>query len=178
MSAFLLIGTIVLGFAMAGMVMLGYRLVGRKAPRWLPPAVGGATMLAFHILMEQTWFERVSGQLSDRVEVIETFRRQAWWQPWTLVQPQVVRFIAVDGASVESVAGDRARADVWFVDRFQGSAKVEQLYDCTEPRRADLFAEAGIDAEGAPVGAPWVEVAADDPIRQAVCERAGREPSD
>jgi hypothetical protein len=172
LSAFLLIGTIVLGLGAGGLTMLVFRLFGRRAPRWLLPTVAGVVMLGFHILMEQTWFDRIAAQLSGRIEVVETIERRVWWQPWTFVSPQTVRFMAVDTASVEEVGPNVVQVDLWLVDRFQGSNQVSQVYDCDEPRRVDLIGESGFDADSA----DWRPVAPDDPIRRTACRAADIAP--
>lgn len=173
MSAFLLIGTIVLGLGAGGLTMLAFRLFGRRAPRWLVPMVAGVVMLGFHITMEQTWFERIRLQLSDRIEVVETIERRVWWQPWTLVSPQTVRFMAIDTASVEAVGDQRVRVELWLVDRFQGSSRVTQVYDCAAPRRVDLVGDETFE----PDDADWLRIDPRDPVRRAACRAAGIETS-
>ncbi|MFP4125689.1 MAG: hypothetical protein ACLFU0_03480 [Alphaproteobacteria bacterium] len=174
MSFFLLFGTITLGLGTAGVAMLAFRITGRRAPRWAPPLAGGVAMLGFSIWMEYAWFERISNQLSERVVVVETHSRRAWWQPWSLIRPQVVRFSAIDQASVEPVGADLVRVELWLVDRFTGSANVGQLYDCDQPRRLDVAAETRFDDQGRPLDGDWRRIAADDPHRLAACRLAGR----
>ncbi len=164
MSAFLLIGTIVSGIAVAAIFHLVLRFLGVTVPRWLLPTVAGATMLVMHVGFETTWFERLRAQLSDRIEVVETFTREAWWQPWSYVLPQIVRFTAIDTASAVVVGEARVQVEVWLVDRFQGSVSVVQVYDCATPRRADLGA--GASAADA---LDWVRIEADDAVRRAAC---------
>jgi hypothetical protein len=48
-SFFLLIGTIALGLGTAGLVMLGFRARGRRAPRWAPPLAAGVVMMSFYV---------------------------------------------------------------------------------------------------------------------------------
>ncbi len=171
MSAFLLIGTIVSGLGSAGVVMLLFRLFGRRAPRWLLPTVAGIVMLTMHIALEQSWFRRLEAQLTDRVVVVETFEQARWWQPWTLIQPQIVRFSAIDRESVEPMDANLVRAELWLVDRRQGSMRVMQLYDCETPRRVDW-----VDAQEAtalPPAEAWTSVPADDAIRRVACRLRG-----
>ncbi len=174
MSIFLLAGTIALGLGTAGIVMLAFRATGRRAPRWMPPAAAGAVMLGFHIWMEYAWFERITLQLSDEIVVVETYSRSAWWQPWSLVQPQIVRFTAIDRRSVEAVGDDLARIELWLVDRYTGSSRVEQIYDCAAPRRLDVSGATRFDARGRPVDGDWRRIAPDEPHRRAACRLAER----
>lgn len=151
--------------------MLAFRLVGRRAPRWLLPTVAGLTMLAMHVSLERSWFPRIAAQLSGRIEIVETFERRMWWQPWTLVWPQTVRFSAIDTDSVAPLGDGLVQVEVWLVDRHQGSGRILQIYDCGKPRRADR-------PEGAPLEPPaageWIEVRPDDALRTAVCRLAQR----
>ena len=174
MSVFLLFGAIALGLGTAGVVMLAGRVAGRRAPRWAPPLAGGVAMMSFYVWMEYAWFQRISNQLSERVVVVETYGRSAWWQPWSLVRPQVVRFSAVDRASVEPVGEALVRLELWLVDRYTGSARVEQLYDCDEPRRLDVTTATRFDDEGRPIDGDWRRIAPDDPHRLAACRLGGR----
>jgi len=177
-SFFLLVGTLSLGLATAGIVMLGFRAGGRRAPRWAPPLAAGVVMLSFHIWMEYAWFARVSNQLSGRIVVVDTHGRRAWWQPWSLIHPPVVRFSAIDRAGVEPVGDDLARAELWLVDRYTGSAQVSQIYDYTEPRRLDVAADTRFDDAGRPVDGDWHRIPPGDPHRRVACRLAERPVDD
>jgi hypothetical protein len=173
-SFFLLIGTIALGLGTAGLVMLGFRARGRRAPRWAPPLAAGVVMMSFYLWMEYAWFARVTNQLSGRIAVVETHRRAAWWQPWSLIHPPVVRFTAIDRAGVAPVGDDLARVEVWLVDRYTGSARVTQIYDCAEPRRLDVAADTRFDDAGRPLDGDWRRIAPADPHRRLACRLADR----
>lgn len=170
MSAFLLIGTIVSGVGAAGVLMLVCRLLGQRAPRWLLPVVAGTTMLAMHVSLENSWFRRLEAQLSEQTAVVQTFARQTWWQPWTAIWPQTVRFTAIDRSSAISFDRSLVQVEVWLVDRFQGSSRVVQVYDCARPRRADRFEVAAEPAAQTPAPKDWVAIAADDALREAACD--------
>jgi len=174
LSLFLLIGTISIGLGSAGLVMLAFRLVGRRAPRWTLPAVAGVVMLTFHVWMEYAWFARISNQLSARITIVETVTRSAWWQPWSLIEPQIVRFTAIDGASVEAVGDELAQVELWLVDRYSGSRRVTQIYDCAAPRRLDVADTTGLDADALRRTDAWRSIAPGDPHRLAACRLADR----
>lgn len=170
MSIFLLFGTITFGVALAGVVMIVGKVIGWKPPRWVLPAVAGAGMLTFHIWMEYQWFKRIALQLPPSVEVAEQFTRQTFWQPWTLVVPQVVRFTAVDRRTVSAVGDGLAAAEVLLVDRFRPALVSPQLYDCAHPRRADLT---GIDEIVVPPEGAWFEIEPGNPLQRVICSVAG-----
>ncbi|NBB71731.1 MAG: hypothetical protein GVY33_15635 [Alphaproteobacteria bacterium] len=178
MSFFLLFGAIALGLGTAGVAMLAWRVTGRRAPRWAPPLAGGLAMMSFYVWMEYAWFQRVSNQLSERVVVVETHSRSVWWQPWSLLRPQVVRFSAIDRASVEPVGRELVRLELWLVDRYTGSAQVSQIYDCSEPRRLDVAADTRFDDAGRPVDGDWRRVPPAEPHRRVACRLAERPVDD
>jgi hypothetical protein len=173
-SFFLLFGAIALGLGTAGVAMLAFRVVGRRAPRWVPPLAGGLAMFSFYLWMEYAWFERVTLPLSENVVVVETFERRAWWQPWSLIAPTTVRFTAMDRRTAEPVGEELARVELWLVDRYTGSARVAQIYDCRAPRRLDVGPQTRLDDAGRPVNGEWRRIAADDPHRRTACRLAGR----
>ncbi len=174
MSFFLLFGAIALGLGTAGVAMLAFRVVGRRAPRWVPPLAGGLAMFSFYLWMEYAWFERVTMPLSEEIVIVETFERRAWWQPWSLVVPTTVRFTAIDRRGVVPVGDDLARVELWLVDRYTGSGRVEQVYDCAAPRRLDVASGTAFDARGRPLDGDWRPIAPDDPHRLTACRLAGR----
>ena len=174
MSFFLLFGALALGLGTAGVVMLAFRVTGRRAPRWMAPLAAGLAMMSFYIWMEYAWFQRISNALSGRIVVVETHSRSAWWQPWSLIRPQIVRFSAIDRQSVEPVGSNLVRAEVWLVDRFTGSVQVRQFYDCERPRRLDLDADTRLDDAGRPVDGDWRPIAPDEPHRTTACALADR----
>jgi len=173
-SFFLLFGAISLGLGTAGVALLAFRLFGRRAPRWVPPLAGGVAMFSFYLWMEYAWFERVTLPLSEDIVVVETYARRAWWQPWSLVAPITVRFIAMDRRTAEPVGEDLARIELWLVDRYTGSARVEQIYDCAEPRRLDVTADTRTDAAGRPIDGAWRSIRPDDPHRRTACRLVDR----
>jgi hypothetical protein len=90
------------------------------------------------------------------------------------VAPTTVRFTAMDRRTAEPVGEDLAGIELWLVDRYTGSARVAQIYDCAEPRRLDVTAETRFDDAGRPIEGAWRPIAADDPHRLTACRLAGR----
>jgi len=173
-SPFLLLGAISLGLGAAGVTMGAFRLIGRRAPRWAAPLAAGVVMFSFYVWMEYTWFPRLANQLSERIVVVETHARSAWWQPWSLLRPQIVRFTAIDGAAAEPVGDGLARVELWLVDRYTGSRRVTQLYDCAAPRRLDLTDATRVDGDGVPEDGAWRRIAPDDAHRRVACRLVDR----
>lgn len=168
---FNLIGTFVVGIAAAGTILLIYRLSGRRAPRWLMPAAAGVAMLSFHLWNEYTWFDRTSKALPEQVTVAERYAYQSVLQPWTLVAPRINRFTAVDRSSIRrnEQAPGYVMAEVFLVTRLDRTAKITQIYNCSEALRTDVGASSNVDERGLPVDADWIASETDDALFQLVC---------
>ncbi len=167
-----LIGTLVLGVAVASVVLVLFRVLGRPAPRWLLPAAAGIAMLGFHIWTDYSWFARTTAELPEHVIVAQGYSSSNPLQPWTLVASRIDRFSAVDTSRIRlnPDVPDMAMAVVYLVARWNPTIETNQLYDCATPRRADVSADMQVDAAGKPVDPDWVELPADDPVRLAVCD--------
>jgi hypothetical protein len=173
---FTFLGTIVLGLGAAGTWMLFTKALRIPAPSWTTPVVAGGAMLVFHVYIEYSWFERTAASLPSDVEVArsETFRSPL--QPWTVVVPQVNRFIAVDTGQVKTHPAHPylALAEVAFVTRYYPTIRTQQLYDCTAARRADILAGTTFGADGLPERIDWIDLEPDDAVRSIVCAAAAR----
>ena len=169
---FNLVSTFTTGIAAAGTVMLIFRLLGRRSPRWLLPGVAGAAMFGFHLWNEYSWFDRTATALPDHMVVAERYDYRSVLQPWTLLVPRTDRFSALDRASLRrhDAAPDYVMADVVLVMRLQPTAKVTQIYDCDGIRRTDVSASLAVDERGLPLEAAWIASDADDALFRLVCD--------
>lgn len=167
-----LLGTLILGVAAVGTVLLAFRVVGRKAPRWLLPAAAGATMLGFQVWSDYTWQDRAASSLPEKVEVVKTYSDGFALAPWTFLFPQVNRLVAVDVASVRrnKKAPDYAMANVYLIARYQRGAKGVQIFDCAQARRADLDPKTKFHENGLPENAAWTAVGKKDRMLKVVCD--------
>ncbi len=168
---FQLLGAIILGVGMAGVVMIAFRLVGRKAPRWTLPVFAGAAMLGFQIWNEYTWFSRTAAALPAHIVLAGTYSSSSPLQPWTMLVPPVDRFSVIDARSIRR--NERAphlrMIEVFLIGRYMPTASTIQIYDCETPRRADVVRTLEFDADGRPTGAQWIDLDAADPLRRKVC---------
>ncbi len=166
-----LIGTLMVGVLAASLTFVGFRLLRREPPRWLLPAAAGLAMLIFHIASDYAWFGRTTAAFPEHLEVGEAYTTRNMLQPWTLVAAPVRRFSAVDRRAIRRnpAAPDLVMADVHLLQRYYPTVTVAQLYDCSASRRASVGPNLEVDADGRPANADWVEIDADDSIRQIVC---------
>jgi hypothetical protein len=168
------LGTIVAGFGAVGVWLILTKLLPVPSPRWAIPVVAGGAMLTFQLYVEYSWFQRTAASLPERARVVAPLTYSHVLQPWTLVVPQVNRFAVIDTARVH-LHPERPRyvwAEVAFITRYYPTVVLQYLYDCSEPRRADILASMQRGADGMPEGLDWLRIDADDPAREVVCATA------
>lgn len=166
-----LIATFVIGFGVAGVILIVNAMTGRRLPGAVLPVGAGLAMIGFTIWSEYNWYPRTLAQLPEGIEIISTNESQAVYRPWTYLTPFVDRFAAVDKARIrrnENVP-DQVMVPVVFMGRWAPGAEIPVVVDCVESRRADLADGIEFDEEGALVNADWIAVEADDPLLEAVC---------
>ena len=169
---FNLIGVVVTGVAVAGAILLFFRTIGKRPPSWLLPIAAGSAMFIFHLWNEYTWFDRVTARLPDHVVVAESYSYESLLQPWTLLQPRINRFAAVDRSSIRQNgrAPGYVMADVLLVGRLDPAAKVTQLYDCEKERHTGIGASTRVDERGLPIEATWIKTGRDQVLFRLICE--------
>ena len=166
-----LIATFVIGFGVAGVILIVNAMTGRRLPGAVLPVGAGLAMIGFTIWSEYNWYPRTLAQLPEGIEIISTNESQAVYRPWTYLTPFVDRFAAVDKARIrrnENVP-EQVMVPVVFMGRWAPGAEIPVVVDCVESRRADLADGIEFDEEGALVNADWIAVEADDPLLEAVC---------
>lgn len=129
---------------------------GVVLPRWILPAGIGLAMLSYAIWSDYSWFERATMRLPAGTAVLMEGRGSNPLAPWTHLAPPVVRFAALDPASMKDGADGIRRAEIILVERRTPTLVVPQDFDCARrmvrPPRAD-----------------WTSAADDDPAFAMVC---------
>ncbi|WP_343082274.1 hypothetical protein [Ostreiculturibacter nitratireducens] len=166
------IGTFAAGFAAAGVVMLLNRLLGRIFPKWVLPVAAGATMIAFTIYREYTWFPTVRAQLPPEVIIVAAPKERMLYRPWTYVAPITLRFLAVDkiGMLRSTADPDLRVVNLVGMQRWAATQGVKVAFDCGEGRMAPLVEGAELGEDGQLIGADWQAVGPDDPYLKAACD--------
>lgn len=165
---FELIATVVAGLGAAGMVHLLNIIAGRRLPRWLMPAGAGLAMLCFTIWSEYNWSERTIGTMPEGLEVISQVEKSWWWKPWTYANPQVVRLMTVDVATVQTnpETPDIKLVSMYLYARWNHPTEVIQLIDCANEK----WAFATPEAVANPVeGGIWHALGADSDLHGVIC---------
>lgn len=166
-----LIGTLMVGVTAACVMLIFFRVSRRTLPKWTLPAAAGFAMFSFHIWSDYTWIDRTTAELPSHVVVAERYRSKHPMQPWTYILPRQDRFAAVDLDKIRHnpSVDDMAFAVIYLVTRYYPTVETQQLFDCNEPRRADVGNDFTFDEQGRPVDPDWVTLEPDDPVRRVVC---------
>ncbi|KZB51710.1 MULTISPECIES: hypothetical protein [Thalassospira] len=163
--------TVVVGFACAGVVMLLFRLWGRKAPKYVIPFVAAIGMFAYMIWDEYSWFDRYSSRLPGQISIVQTFADENPFAPWTLISAPVNRFTAIDSEKivVNPDNPDQKRVTTLLLKKGAETLALTHLVECGANRRGYITAQTELDANGFPTGIDeWFAMNDDDPLR-SVC---------
>lgn len=166
-----LLTAIVAAFAGAGIGLMLRHLSGKRLPQTVIPVSAGIAMLVATVALEYQWSDSVLSTMAPDTVVISERDQQAWYQPWTFVQPWVRGFI---GFSPDEVTETAESSGILVVqlrrqERWQPQMVLPILVDCSGSRRADVRPETEFDEDGRPINAAWRDVSADDPIVSSVC---------
>ena len=157
-----------------GLVLIAYRSIGKKPPRWMLPAAAGLAMFGYYIWNDYSWYSRTAAALPPQIEVADSHTTQTLLQPWTYLVPRTSRFAAIDRASIKRNpnAAGYVLAEVILVTRYMPTAKILQIFDCEQPRRADVSASTEFDpTTGLPKNPVWQPLEADDRMRAIACRQ-------
>ena len=129
-------------------------------------------MIGVTVISEYSWYDRTRAALPEEMIVVQEVESRAVYRPWTYLAPFVVRFAAVDEASVQTnlkVPGQRL-ADLYFFGRWAPVSKLPIAVDCNQLRRADLSDGVEFASDGEVLNANWIEADKTDLVISATCE--------
>ncbi|WP_416191033.1 hypothetical protein [Neisseria sp. CCUG12390] len=134
-----LIATVSAGFGAAGIALI-VRTVFKKLPKWMIPAAAGLGMIGFQVFSEYTWFEHTRSRLPSETAVVAEIPETAFYKPWSYIRPQVLKFVAVDTANIETVDKERniRRANLYFFERRMSAQTLPVWIDCGNGLQTDI----------------------------------------
>lgn len=167
------VGAIAGGLSLAALLLIISKVTRIELPRWLYPAVAGLGMLFLTVYIEYSWFERTRAELPADVEVVQTFSRTSFYQPWSYLLPRIDRFIAVDHASVRrnETLPNVVLLDVFLLERLSPSLVATQFIQCATGERLLVGEDTALGADGLPLDQDWAPLGTDHPIVSTVCTR-------
>jgi len=169
---FNLIGMVVLGAGIVGIILLLFRLLGRRAPRGLLPIMAGLGMFGFVIWNDYSWYSRTVAVLPESFQVVKSFSERSAIQPWTYLIPPTHRFMVVDRQSRQHnpALPNMVMTQLHLVARYRPTLSPWQMFDCQQARRAHVEDITDLNPQGLDTTLDWLPMTADDPLLKAVCQ--------
>ena len=165
------VAAIVLGLAVAGVIMAINAATGRRLPGWLVPAAAGVAMIAFMVSMEYSWLPRTVESLPEGVEVVSVSRESSWYRPWTYLRPLSLRAVTLDTRRnrTHPAQPGQVMTSVVLLGRWMPPRQIPVVFDCVAHRRADLHATVELEDDGQLSGADWRDLPPDDAALAIAC---------
>lgn len=172
------VATACAGMGAAGIALLVRQLSANKIPSWTVPALAGVGMLTFQIYSEYSWFSHQKSLLPKDVEVVKAVKETSVWRPWTFIQPQVTRFMAIHVGpdAVNTVNPALVLADIYLFERRLLAKRVQEVFHCQQNARAALDDDLAIPSKGEAVNGQWLLLPESDPALVAACRAANVAP--
>lgn len=166
-----LFAAIVAAVALGGIVHLLRRLTGSRLPKWAVTVAGGVGLIGTTIYLEYDWFNRVSAELPDGVEVVWQAEEVMTLRPWTLVAPITTKFIAMDVRQIVRHPNndDLRMAKVFNFGRWRPVTDALMVFDCAQHRQILISEGVEITGDGTLKGAEWVKASDGDRFQTAAC---------
>ncbi len=166
-----LIATIVAGVGAAGIALLIRKMTVQRAPRYLVPFFAAMGMLGFQIFSEYQWYEHQQSLLPEGVVVVKAVAETTPWRPWSYLQPQVVRFMALDvkNAAANEQNPQLMLATLYLFERRQAAIAVKQVIHCGLQHIADFNHTLAIPMEGSALDHNWHPISPDEQALLEVC---------
>ena len=166
-----LITAVILSAALLLMSWAIFRTLKRPMPRTLIPLIIGGTAIGYGIYSEYTWESRTMDKMPESIVVAESFAGTSAFSPWSFLFPRNDRLLLVDKTTIlrNPDHADYAMVDLLLMQRFSPVAKVRQLVDCRNEKRADLTTEPEFDEQGLPVNLDWKDLDSANRLLEVTC---------
>lgn len=161
-----------MAFAAAGMTMLGFRLVGRKAPKAVLLLAAAVGMLGYTQWERYTWASRTVARLPPGLTVTAAIPYDGVLEFWARAIPRTDALVVVDAHATlrNPEFPGLLMTRTLLLEHHADALEMRQLVDCAGRRRAPV-----ISASGAPPGPEgWIEGGEPAALYATVCP--GAEP--
>jgi len=167
-----LITAVVLSIVLILMTWAVFRTLKKPMPGVVMPLIIGSTVILYGIYSEYTWESRTLDEMPESIVVVESFVGKSAFSPWSYLIPRSDRLMLVDLASIRRNQdfSDFVIVDLLLMQRFNPVAKVRQLVDCRNGKRADLTAAPEFDAQGLPLNLDWKELSDTNRLLEYACK--------
>ncbi len=175
---FEIVTVISVAFATAGVVMLVFKLIGRKPPKTLVIGLAGIAMIAFTAWNRHGWAARTEAALPDTVQVVHKVPYSSWLEPWTLFRPRTGTLIAVDHSETlrNPTLPDVLIVSLLNIEPHADTLVMRQIVDCAARRRAPLNSTPDFTDGDLPAGLDWIPGGEPEYLYDAVCPTSQKAP--
>lgn len=165
---------IIAAVALGGVVHLLRRLTGSRLPKWLVTVAAAVGLIGTTIWLEYDWFNRVSAELPDGVQVVWKSEEFMSLRPWTLIAPITTRFVAMDTRAIVQHPNnaDLRMAKLFNFGRWRPVTNALMVIDCAQGRQVMVTEGVEISDDGVLQGAEWVTAPDGDDFQAAACKAA------
>jgi hypothetical protein len=166
-----LFAAIIAAVALGGIVHLLRRLTGSLLPKWSVTVAAGIGLIGTTIYLEYDWFNRVSAELPEGVEVVWYAEEIMTLRPWTLIAPITTKFVAMDRRQVVQHPNNDAlrMAKLFNFGRWRPVTDALMVFDCTQGKQILVSEGVTIGEDGTLNGAEWVSAPEGDGFQAAAC---------
>ena len=170
--AFELVAAILAAIAFGALVHMLRRMTGKRLPVWSVTAAGAVGLIGTTIYLEYDWFNRVSAELPEGVDVVWQADEVMALRPWTMVAPLTTRFVAMDTRDIAQHPNnaDLRMAKVFNFGRWRPVSDGLMVFDCAGRRQILVAEGVEITEDGQLTGADWVSAPEDDGFQAAACK--------
>ncbi|MDO9641360.1 MAG: hypothetical protein Q7J44_22775 [Pseudotabrizicola sp.] len=165
---------LVAAVAFGGVVHLLRRLTGYRLPKWSVTVAAAVGLIGTTIWLEYDWFNRVSAELPEGVQVVWHAEEVMALRPWTLIAPITTRFVAMDTRAIVQHPNNAnlRMAKLFNFGRWRSVTDALMVVDCAQRRQVLVTEGVGISDDGVLQGAEWVSAAEGDGFQAAACKAA------
>lgn len=121
-----------------GTILLCFKVLKLKTPKWLLPLAAGCSVLSYAIWAEYTWAERTIGGLPKGYEVVMRVETSSFFRPWTQFFPFVDQIIIINTEKVVKNPDNESGLVVMAarMERYLEPEPGEILVGCTDKTAA------------------------------------------
>ncbi|MCF8480460.1 MAG: hypothetical protein K9H25_08520 [Rhodospirillum sp.] len=164
------------GLAAAGLLLLLFRVTGRKAPKTLLLATIGLTVIVFTSWNRYTWADRIAAALPGNVEVIQRIRSESPFEPWTYLFPQESGLVILDKPETRTNADypHKFWVQLLLIGRDEPETlTLQRIVDCASESWASVGGGIDLGADGLPRDTAWHRGGEPAYLFDAVCRGKG-----
>lgn len=169
---FEIVVVICMAFAGAGIVLLGFRVFGRKAPKALVFATAGLSMMLYTQWDRYSWADRYASELPPDTHVITKLPYDGWLEPWARILVRHDKVVVLDGAATltnEDYPHIKLVSTL-LVERNYDTIELRQFVDCRQMRRIPVVGEVPLTEAGLPPAEAWISGGEPRSLFEAACK--------